>query len=139
MSTNNSSIERQQKNEHLPRGTARVVTVRESLVTIELVDTPIRKNEVGYICVGEERLMAEVLRVQGNTADMQVFEDTRGVKIGDRVDLTGKMLSVTLGPGVLSQVFDGLEKPLAVIAKQHGFFLPRGVDVAPLNLSLIHI
>lgn len=77
--------------------------------------------------------MAEVLRVQGNTADMQVFEDTRGVKIGDPVDLTGKMLSVTLGPGILSQVFDGLEKPLAVIANQHGFFLPRGVDVAPLN------
>ncbi|PIE34928.1 V-type ATP synthase subunit A [candidate division KSB3 bacterium] len=133
MSTNNSSTERPQENEQFPRGSARVVTVRESLVTIEVGDTSIRKNEVGYICVGEERLMAEVLRVQGNTADMQVFEDTRGVKIGDRVDLTGEMLSVTLGPGILSQVFDGLEKPLAVIANQHGFFLPRGVDVAPLD------
>ena len=130
MSTNNSSTEQHQNN---ARETARVVTVRESLVTIEVEDAPIRKNEVGYICVGEERLMAEVLRVQGKTADMQVFEDTRGVRIGDRVDLTGEMLSVSLGPGILAQVFDGLEKPLAVIADEHGIFLPRGVDVFALN------
>lgn len=130
MSTNNSSTEQQQNN---ARDTARVVTVRESLVTIEVEAAPIRKNEVGYICVGEERLMAEVLRVQGNTADMQVFEDTKGVRIGDRVELTGEMLSVSLGPGILGQVFDGLEKPLAVIADAYGFFLPRGVDVVALN------
>ena len=132
MSTNNSSTE-QQKKEERSRGTARIVTVRESLVTIEVEDAPIRKNEVGYICVGEERLMAEVLRVQGKTADMQVFEDTRGVRVGDIVELTGEMLSVTLAPGILGQVFDGLEKPLAVIADEHGFFLPRGVNVLPLN------
>ncbi len=112
--------------------TARVVTVRESLVTIEL-DAPIRKNEVGYICVGQERLMAEVLRIRGNTADMQVFEDTRGVRVGDSVEMTGSLLSVALGPGMLGQVFDGLQKPLAVIAKDHGFFLPRGVDAFPLD------
>ena len=133
MSTNNSSTEQLNKNTSPTSGTAWVVAVQESLVTIEVRDVPIRKNEVGYICVGAERLMAEVLRIQGNTADMQVFEDTSGVRVGDRVDLTGELLSVTLGPGILAQVFDGLEKPLEVIAKAHGFFLPRGVDVAPLN------
>ncbi|GAK51301.1 putative V-type sodium ATPase, catalytic A subunit [Candidatus Moduliflexus flocculans] len=133
MSTNNSSTEQLNKNTSPTPGTAWVVAVQESLVTIEVRDVPIRKNEVGYICVGNERLMAEVLRIQGNTADMQVFEDTSGVRVGDPVDLTGELLSVSLGPGILAQVFDGLEKPLEVIAKAHGFFLPRGVDVAPLN------
>jgi V/A-type H+-transporting ATPase subunit A len=90
---------------------------------------------VGFILVGEERLMAEVLRIQGNTADMQVFEDTRGVRVGDRVALSGEMLSVVLGPGLLGQVFDGLEKPLSVLAKDYGFFLPRGVDLFPLDLK----
>ena len=132
MSINSSSTE-QHTHEQTSSGTARVVTVRESLVTIEIENAAIRKNEVGYICVGEERLMAEVLRVQGNTADMQVFEDTRGVRVGDTVDLTGRMLSVDLAPGLLGQVFDGLEKPLGVIAAKHGFFLPRGVDVAALD------
>lgn len=133
MSTNNSSTEQLNKNTSPTHGTAWVVAVQESLVTIEVRDMPIRKNEVGYISVGNERLMAEVLRIQGNTADMQVFEDTSGVRVGDPVDLTGELLSVSLGPGILAQVFDGLEKPLEVIAKAHGFFLPRGVDVAPLN------
>ena len=114
---------------------ARVVAVRESLVTIETNGMAIKKNEVGYIGVGEERLMAEVLRIQGDTADMQVFEDTRGVRVGDPVAMSGDLLSVYLGPGLLGQVFDGLEKPLAVLANEHGFFLPRGVDVFPLDRS----
>jgi V/A-type H+-transporting ATPase subunit A len=121
------------ESEHNVRGEARVVTVRDSLVTIEVSDVHIRKNEVGFICVGKERLMAEVLRIQGVTADMQVFEETDGVRVGDKVELTGEMLSVTLGPGLLSQVFDGLQNPLEVIAGKHGFFLPRGIDVFPLD------
>jgi V/A-type H+-transporting ATPase subunit A len=91
------------------------------------------KNEVGYIIVGEERLKAEVLRIQGATADMQVFEETDGVKIGDLVELSGEMLSIALGPGLLGQVFDGLQMPLSVLAESHGFFLPRGVEVEALN------
>ncbi|MBT3257342.1 MAG: V-type ATP synthase subunit A [Deltaproteobacteria bacterium] len=116
-------------------GDARVLAVRESLVTVDTGGEAIRKNEVGFILVGEERLMAEVLRIQGDTADMQVFEDTRGVRVGDRVEMTGEMLSVVLGPGLLGQVFDGLEKPLSVLAKDYGFFLPRGVDLFPLDLK----
>ena len=120
---------------------ARVLNVRESLVTIDTGGRAIKKNEVGFICVGNERLKAEVLRIRGNTADMQVFEDTRGVRVGDPVEMSGEMLSVFLGPGLLGQVFDGLQNPLAVLARDPGFFVPRGVDVFPLDqhLSLIHI
>ena len=116
--------------------TATVVQVRESLVLIEVDEqTPVSKNEVGYVCVGDERLKAEVLRIRGRTADMQVFEDTSGVRVGDRVEMTGEMLSATLGPGLLGGVFDGLQNPLAALAEQYGFFLPRGVAAAPLDLD----
>ena len=115
----------------LPR--APVVGVQESLVTIDVSEVPVRKNEVGYILVGEERLKAEVLRIQGDVADMQVFEETDGVKVGDPVELSGEMLSVSLGPGLLGQVYDGLQLPLASLAEDHGFFLPRGVEVNALD------
>lgn len=115
---------------------ATVVQVRESLVLVEVdEDTAMKKNEVGYVCVGDERLKAEVLRIRGRTADMQVFEDTNGVRVGDRVEMTDEMLSATLGPGLLGNVFDGLQNPLAEVAEQHGFFLPRGVSVPPLDLN----
>ncbi len=112
---------------------ARVVSVRDSLIKLESLGGPIMKNEVAYIAVGEERLKAEVLRVEGAQADAQVFEDTRGVSVGDTVDLTGEMLSVALGPGLLGQVFDGLQNPLQVLAQNHGYFLPRGVYAPPLD------
>jgi V/A-type H+-transporting ATPase subunit A len=108
------------------------VGVQESLVTIDVSQVPVMKNEVGYILLGEERLKAEVLRVQGDVADLQVFEETDGVKVGDQVELTGEMLSVALGPGLLGQVFDGLQMPLTTLADSHGFFLPRGVEVDAL-------
>lgn len=112
---------------------AKVASVLDSMITIETQGLSIRKNEVGHICLGEQRMMAEVLRIRGSRADMQVFEDTEGIRVGDNVELTGQMLSAVLGPGLLGQVFDGLENPLHVIAKKHGFFLPRGVDIFPLN------
>jgi V/A-type H+-transporting ATPase subunit A len=80
-----------------------------------------------------EHLKAEVLRIRGRTADLQVFEDTRGVRVGDRVELTGEMLPAVLGPGLLGQVFDGLLNPLRTLAKDNGFFLPRGVTLPPLD------
>ncbi len=118
----------------MPRKTATVAGVRESLVIVEIDEqTAIMKNEVGFVCVGEERLKAEVLRVRGRTADMQVFEDTRGVRVGDVVELTGEMLAVDLGPGLLAQVYDGLQNPLPVLAGRFGFFLPRGVPILALD------
>lgn len=130
---NHDSSTDQQKTPAAAEGvTARVLAVRESLVKIDTEGQAIKKNEVGFICVGNERLMAEVLRIHGNTADMQVFEDTRGVRVGDPVEMSGEMLSVFLGPGLLGQVFDGLQNPLAVLARDHGFFLPRGVRVSAL-------
>jgi V/A-type H+-transporting ATPase subunit A len=113
--------------------TAPVVAVKESLITIDVSGVAVSKNEVGYIVHQDERLMAEVLRIEGGHADMQVFEDTRGVKVGDTVELSGQMLSVTLGPGMLGQVFDGLQNPLTVLAESHGFFLPRGAQVPALD------
>ncbi len=114
-------------------GQAQVIGVRESLVTIRVDQGAIMKNEVGYICVAQERLKAEVLRVYGRVADMQVFEDTDGVRVGDPVELSGEMLSIDLGPGLLGQVYDGLGNPLAELAREYGFFLPRGVNLSPLN------
>jgi V/A-type H+-transporting ATPase subunit A len=121
---------------------ARVVAVQEDLVTIEMASSdacPLVKNEVIYICPQREsngrteKLKAEVLRVRGRQADAQVYESTRGVGIGDPVEQTGKLLSVTLGPGLLSQVYDGLQNPLAEIASGYGTFLPRGVYVSALD------
>ncbi len=126
---------------------ARVVAVQESLVTIRAGwkdgrPLPLKKNEVIYIQPERaglegrrERLKAEVLRVRGDLADAQVFEDTSGVAVGDPVEQSGEMLSVVLGPGLLGQVYDGLQNPLESIAIQHGTFLPRGADVAPLDVN----
>ena len=114
---------------------ARVVGARESLIQVDATTVALKKNEVGYILVGDQRLKSEVLRIQGGVADMQVFEDTNGVKIGDEVELSDEMLSVLLGPGLLSGVFDGLQNPLQTLADGHGFFLPRGVDVSPLDIT----
>jgi V/A-type H+-transporting ATPase subunit A len=95
----------------------------------------VRKNEVGHILVGDARLKAEVLRIQGDSADMQVFEETDGVKVGDPVELSGEMLAATLAPGLLGQVYDGLQVPLDVLAREHGFFLPRGATVPSVDLE----
>ena len=121
------------------RATARVIGVQEGLVTIESYDTvPLVKNEMVLVCPHgtAEKLKAEVLRVRGRTAEAQVFEETRGVAVGDPVEQTGAMLSSALGPGLLGQVYDGLQNPLETIAAQHGFFLARGVSVEPLDLQM---
>ncbi len=126
------------KNSDAAHATARVVAVQEDIVTIEaLADsrTPIMKNEVVYIRPrnSEERLKAEVLRVLGRTGEAQVFESTRGVGVGDAVEQSGRMLSVELGPGLLGQVYDGLQNPLGALAANHGVFLPRGVEADAID------
>jgi len=104
----------------------RVLGVDGNMVTVEF-DSAIAKNEVGYIHVGDDRLKGEVIRINGNTASLQVFEMTGGIRVGDTAEFSGEMLSVALGPGLLQQIYDGLQNPLPELAKQCGFFLQRGV------------
>jgi len=106
--------------------TGLVTGVNGNMVTV-VFDGDILLNEVGYILIGEERLKSEVIRISGNSASMQVFEMTNGVKVGDSVEFTGELLSVELGPGLLTQIYDGLQNPLPELAAQCGFFLQRGV------------
>jgi V/A-type H+/Na+-transporting ATPase subunit A len=111
---------------------ARVIGVTGNIVSIES-DAPIMKNSVAFVQVGDAQLKGEVLRVQGRRADLQIFEETQGVRVGDQVALTTEMLAATLGPGLLGMVYDGLQNPLAALAKRDGFFLVRGKSVAPLD------
>ncbi len=100
-----------------------------NLVTVE-VDGPVSQNEICYITVGGVRLMAEVIKVIGNNAFVQVFESTRGMKVGDEAEFMGHMLEVTLGPGMLSANYDGLQNDLD---KMDGVFLKRGDYTYALN------
>jgi V/A-type H+-transporting ATPase subunit A len=102
------------------------------MIAVDFID-PVIQNEVAYVCVGEEKLKAEVIRVKGKRADMQVFEDSKGIRIGDKVEFTGELLSVELAPGLLGKVFDGLQNPLNALAEHHGFFLKRGAYYNPLD------
>jgi V/A-type H+-transporting ATPase subunit A len=90
------------------------------------------QNEVAFVIHGQERLKSEVIRIRGNIAELQVFENTGGLKIGEEVEFTGELLSVELGPGLLGQIFDGLQNPLPVLAEQCGFFLKRGTYLKAL-------
>lgn len=107
----------------------KVTGIVSNLVTVE-VDGPVAENELCYITLGGTRLMAEVIKVKGRNASVQVFESTRGLKNGDAVEFEGKMLEISLGPGLLSSVYDGLQNNLATM---DGVFLKRGEYTAPLD------
>ena len=109
-----------------------VVGVNGNMLTVEF-DTQVIQNEVAYAIIGDERLKAEVIRVRGNRADLQVFEDARGLEVGSKVEFTGELLSVELGPGLLTRVFDGLQNPLNDLAEKSGFFLKRGLYLPALD------
>ncbi len=111
--------------------TGHVTGVNGNLVSVGF-DGSIRKNEVGYILLGDTRLKGEVIRINGDTASMQIYEMTNGIKVGDPVEFTGELLSVKLGPGLLTQVFDGLQNPLPELAEKCGFFLERGEYLDPI-------
>lgn len=108
-----------------------IIKINGNMVTVE-VETYVVQNEVAYIIHAEERLKAEVIRVRANTAEMQVYESTSGLKVGEKVEFTNELLSVELGPGLLGQIFDGLQNPLPQLAQEHGFFLKRGVYLEAL-------
>jgi V/A-type H+-transporting ATPase subunit A len=110
----------------------RIVAVSGPLVTAAF-DQPVVQNEVGYAEVDGLRLKAELIRVRGDTADLQVFEDTTGLFVGGRLEFTGEMLSAELGPGLLGLVVDGLQNPLVELAEASGYFLARGQYLAPID------
>ena len=107
----------------------KVKGIISNLVTIG-VDGPVSQNEICYISLGDEKLMAEVLKVAGENVYAQVFESTRGLKVGNDVEFAGHMLEVTLGPGLLSRNYDGLQNDLD---KLTGVFLKRGEYNYPLD------
>jgi len=108
-------------------GTKGIVTaVNGNMVSVRF-DGIVSMNEVGYVKLGNSRLKSEVIRIRGEISQLQVFEITKGISIGDEVEFTGDMLSVELGPGLLGQVYDGLQNPLPKLAQAAGFFLERGI------------
>ena len=111
------------------KSTGKVTGIVSNLVTVE-TNGPVAENEICYINLGGTKLMAEVIKVNGKNAQVQVFESTRGLKNGDEVEFEGRMLEVTLGPGLLSSVYDGLQNDLTTM---EGVFLKRGEYTDPLN------
>ena len=110
----------------------RIVAVFGNMVVAE-ADGRVVQNSVGYCCRGDgARLLSEVIRIRGRMADLQVFEETRGLKVGDQVEFRDAMLSVTLGPGLLGQIYDGLQNPLPKLAAQSGYFLKPGLYIEGL-------
>jgi V/A-type H+/Na+-transporting ATPase subunit A len=107
----------------------KVTSIIANLITVE-VDGTVGQNEICYILHNQVRLMSEVIKIIGKTAYIQVFESTRGIKIGSDVEFTGQMLELTLGPGLLSRNYDGLQNDLDQLT---GNFLKRGEYAYPLD------
>ncbi len=113
------------------RGTVKGII--SNLVTIE-VDGPVSQNEICFIDLAGTKLMAEVIKVTGKNAFVQVYESTRGLKVGDTAEFEGHMLQVTLGPGILSSNYDGLQNDLETM---EGVFLTRGEYTNPLDMERV--
>ncbi len=113
--------------------TGKIQAIFGNMVIVE-TSGEVTQNSVGY-CRREDgaKLLSEVIRVRGTLADLQVFEETRGLKVGDDVEFSDERLSVTLGPGLLGQIFDGLQNPLPRLAEEIGFFLAPGHYIEGLD------
>lgn len=110
----------------------KVVAINGNMVKAEFTGS-VRKNEVCYILSESKRLKSEVIRINSGICSMQVYEMTGGIAVGDEVEFTGELLSVQLGPGLLGQVYDGLQNPLPALAAKCGYFLERGEYIEPLE------
>ncbi|HUW68925.1 MAG TPA: V-type ATP synthase subunit A [bacterium] len=109
-----------------------VTGVNGNMVSVR-VDGAVSMNEVAFIVVDQKRLKAEIIRVQGDIVQTQVFEMTKGIKVGDSVEFSGEMLAVELGPGLLGKIYDGLQNPLPEVALKTGYFLEPGVYLDALS------
>ena len=113
----------------------KVVGINGNMVSVEFTGN-VSMNEICFVRVDDETtLKSEVIRIRGNIAQIQVYEMTNGIQCGDEVVFTGEMLSAQLGPGLLGQVYDGLQNPLPILAQQAGWFLERGVYADGLNVE----
>lgn len=113
--------------QHNPtHATGRVVAGFGNLLQVAF-DEHIRQGEVGYVTVDDLQLKAEVIEINGKLAKVQVFEDTRGIKVNTPVHFQGSLMEAELGPGLLASVYDGLQNPLEKIAETGGVYLPRGL------------
>ncbi|MBR0449601.1 MAG: V-type ATP synthase subunit A, partial [Clostridia bacterium] len=110
----------------------KVSSINGNLLSVEF-NGNVSMNEICYVKVGNTELKSEVIRIKGNTAQIQVYEMTNGIKCGDTVVFTGEMLSAELGPGLLGQIYDGLQNPLPLLAEKAGWFLERGNYADGLN------
>ena len=109
-----------------------VIGVNGNMVRVE-TQTRIMQNEVAFVLHGDQRLKAEVVGIEGDVASLQVFEYTKGIAVGEPVEFSGQLISVQLGPGLLGQIYDGLQNPLPQLADEFGMFLPVGVDAQALD------
>lgn len=117
------------------KSTGIIVAAQGNLMTVQF-EGIIRQNELVYVKTGEQSLKGEVIEINGSLAKVQVFEPTRGVRLGDKVEFDEELLSVELGPGLLKSVYDGLQNPLEEVAQQAGYFLPRGIYLNALDRSV---
>ena len=112
--------------------TGRVNGIISNIVIVK-ADGPVGQNEICYVWTGDTKMMAEVIKVIGDAAYVQVFDSTRGLKISDRVEFEGHMLEVTLAPGLLSRNYDGLQNDLE---KMDGLFIARGSITDPVDYDV---
>ncbi|MFZ2957318.1 MAG: V-type ATP synthase subunit A [Candidatus Ozemobacteraceae bacterium] len=116
--------------------TGTIVTVYGNMVSARF-EGAVRQNAVAYCRRGDGvRLMSEIIRIRGSIADMQVFELTRGLKVGDAVEITDELLSLELGPGLLGKTYDGLQNPLPLLAEKVGKFLQPGTYLPALDRTM---
>ena len=114
------------------QSTGRVVGVNGNMVSVQF-EGNVSMNEICYVKVGNTSLKSEVIRIRGTIAQIQVYEMTNGIQCGDEVTFTGDMLAAELGPGLLGQIYDGLQNPLPLLAEQAGWFLERGIYTNALD------
>ncbi|MDR0654954.1 MAG: V-type ATP synthase subunit A, partial [Treponema sp.] len=112
----------------------KVVAVNGNMVSVRF-DGAVSMNEVAYVKVADKQLKSEVIRIRGDISQVQVFEMTKGIAVGDDVEYTGDLLAVEVGPGLLGQVYDGLQNPLPKLAETAGNFLERGVYLEALSAT----